>query len=71
MEKLNAATLKRALWETLHKVKDGSMEASQGDAVAAQAREILRTAKVQLSIMDKARLEISTELTNFAMNTEI
>lgn len=67
MDKLNAVTLKKQLWETLHGVKDGSMDPAQGDAIASQAREILRTTKVQLSIMDKARIDISNELKEFAI----
>lgn len=66
METLNAVTLKKQLWETLHEIKNGSMDAAKGDAIASQAREILRTTKTQLSIMDKARMDVSEELKNFA-----
>lgn len=70
MDKLNAVTLKKQLWETLHAIKDNSMDAAQGDAIAAQAREILRTTKVQLSIMDKARMDVSKELKDFAFTEQ-
>jgi hypothetical protein len=68
MEKLSAASLKQRLWETLHQVKDGGMDAAQGDAIASQAREILRTTKTQLMIIDKARIKVSDELVDFALN---
>lgn len=70
MEKLNARTLKNQLWETLHAIKSGEIDAAKGDAIASQAREILRTTKTQLSIMDKARIDISQELIGFALNDE-
>ena len=69
METLNAATLKGQLWETLHGIKSGQIDAAKGDAIAAQAREILRTTKVQVTIMDKAKKDISQELVDFAFNT--
>lgn len=67
MEKLNAVTLKNQLWETLHEIKSDKMDAAQGDAIAAQAREILRTTKVQLSIIEKAKADVSSELIEFAL----
>jgi len=67
MDKLNAVTLKDQLWETLHQVKNGEMDAAKGDAVASQAREILRTIKTQVVIIDKARMEFSNELKDFAI----
>lgn len=69
MEKLNAATLKGQLWETLHQIKSGEIDAAKGDAIASQAREILRTIKTQVQIIDKAHVEISSELKSFALNT--
>lgn len=66
MRKLNAVTLKDELWDTLLSIKNGSLEAAKGDAVASQAREILRTTNTQLRIMDKARMDISKEMQDFA-----
>lgn len=66
MEQLNAVTLKTALWETLHKIKSNEMEAAKGDAIAAQAREILRTIKTQVMILDKAHATVTSELMSFA-----
>lgn len=70
MEKLNAVTLKQQLWETLHAIKSGEMDAAKGDAIASQAREILRTTKTQVTIIDKARLEFTNELKEFAIPRE-
>lgn len=67
MEKLNAVTLKNQLWETLHGIKNGELDASKGDAIASQAREILRTTKVQVKIIDMAKAEVSKELIDFAI----
>ena len=70
METLNAGTLKQQLWETLHEIKSGSIDAAKGDAIASQAREILRTIKTQVQIIDKAHVEMSNELKSFALNTK-
>lgn len=67
MEKLNAVTLKDQLWDTLHQIKSGDIDAAKGDAIAAQAREILRTTKTQVTIIDKARQSLSDELLEFAV----
>jgi len=69
MSKLNATNLKNALWETLNSVKDGTMQPGQGDAVASQAREILRTTNVQLRIFQQAKRQVSTDIIDFAEKT--
>lgn len=70
METLNAHTLKSQLWDTLHAIKDGSIDASKGDAIAAQAREILRTVKTQVMIVDRARIAVPEELVKFAISNK-
>lgn len=67
MKNLNAVTLKQTLWETLNLVKEGKMEPSQADAVASQAREILRTTNTQMGIIGKIKAEVSDELKDFAI----
>lgn len=71
MQKLNAVNLKQSLWETLNNIKDGDLEAAKGDAIASQAREILRTVNTQVKIIDKAKSEISNELKDFAMPRDL
>lgn len=66
MKKLSAVNLKDALWETLNAVKDDSMLPAQGDAIASQAREILRTVKTQLQIVAQAKRNVPTEIIDFA-----
>ena len=66
MKKLTATNLKNALWDTLNDIKSGAIQAAEGDAIATQAREILRTVKVQLAIVSQAKRNVPTEVINFA-----
>jgi len=66
MSTLTAVNLKDALWETLNAVKSGTMQANQGDAIASQAREILRTVKTQLQIVAQSKRPVPVEVINFA-----
>lgn len=70
MQQLNATNLKTALWETLNAVKNGEMQPNQGDAVASQAREIIRTTNIQLRIAQQAKRNVGTDLIDFAEKTE-
>ncbi len=63
---LNAINLKNVLWDTLKAVRAGKVTPAQGDVVASQAREILRTSKVQLSIFSQSGQAVSAELIDFA-----
>lgn len=63
---LTAPRLKEVLWETLQSTKSGKITAGSADAVAAQAREILRTVKVQLAIFSQSGKAVSGELIDFA-----
>lgn len=63
---LSAENLKSALWETLHGIKDGSILPGQGDAIASQAREILRTVKIQLQIAGQAKRRVPMDVVDFA-----
>jgi hypothetical protein len=63
---LSAVNLKQALWETLYAIKDNKMLPGQGDAVAAQAREILRTVKVQLQIAAQGKHQVPMDVIDFA-----
>lgn len=65
-QNLNAASLKSALWDTLKRVKDGDMLPSHADAIASQAREILRTVKVQLQISAQSKSPIPNALKVFS-----
>lgn len=63
---LNASNLKSALWDTLNAIKDGAMQPGQGDAVASQAREILRTVKVQLQVTQQSKRSVPADVIAFA-----
>jgi len=66
MNDLSAANLKTALWETLQEIKNEKMQPNQGDAIAAQAREILRTVKVQLQVCAQSKRSVPVEVIQFA-----
>ena len=63
---LNATNLKEALWETLNDLKSGYVQPGQGDAIASQAREIIRTVKVQLQITNQAKRSVPLDLIKFS-----
>ena len=63
---LSATNLKTALWETLQDIKGDRMQPAQGDAIAAQAREILRTVKVQLQVCAHTKRSVPVEVIEFA-----
>lgn len=66
MKDLSATNLKQALWETLNGIKDDDVNPAIGDAIAAQAREILRTTNVQLRIAHQSKRNLPTELLDFS-----
>ena len=63
---LNAINLKSALWDTLQRVKSGKMTPGQGDVVASQAREIIRTVRTQLAVFSQSGGSVSREIIDFA-----
>lgn len=70
MLNLSAVNLKNALWETLNDIKSDRMLPAQGDAIAAQAREILRTIKVQLQVVGQAKRQVPTEILDFTEKSD-
>lgn len=63
---LTATSLKDALWETLNDIKAGTIQPGQGDAIASQAREILRTVKVQLQVTNQSKRSVPADVIAFA-----
>lgn len=63
---LTATNLKKALWDTLERVKEGKINPAEADSVATQAREILRTTNTQLQIFKQSKRNVSTEVIDFA-----
>lgn len=64
-ETLNATNLKNALWDTLNKLQEGKIEAGHADSIASQAREILRTIKIQLDISKDSKRDVSADVVGF------
>lgn len=62
---LTAVALKNELWDTLNQIKSENMAPGQGDAIATQAREILRTVKTQLQVCAQTKRNVPTEVIDF------
>jgi len=63
---LNASSLRNVLWETLNDIRTNQMLPNRGDAIASQAREILRTVKTQLQIASAARRGVPEDILDFS-----
>jgi hypothetical protein len=63
---LSASSLRDVLWETLNDVRRNDMMPNRADAVASQAREILRTVKTQLQITSAAKRGVPQDIIDFA-----
>lgn len=63
---LTAINLKDELWVTLQDLREGKVQAGQADAIASQAREILRTVKVQLQVTTCAKRPVPADCISFA-----
>lgn len=63
---LKASALRDVLWETLNDVRQNNIQANRADAVAAQAREILRTVKTQLQVANAAKRGVPADIIAFA-----
>jgi hypothetical protein len=65
-KELTASNLKKVLWGTMQDLQAGSIQPGQGDAIAAQAREILRTVRTQLAVVGQAKRSVPVEVIAFA-----
>lgn len=63
---LTASALKGELWKTLTELRDGKIQPGQGDAIAAQAREILRTVRTQLMVTSQSKRSVPADCIAFA-----
>lgn len=64
MQKLNAESLKQVLWQTMHDLREGRITPDKAHAIASQAREILRTVKIQISISKNSNKLKTFQITN-------
>lgn len=62
---LNAKNLKKILWDNLQGVQNGTVQPAQADAMASQAREILKTVKTELEICKQSGKPVSDKLQKF------
>lgn len=65
-DNLSAEKLKNVLWETLNQVKTGNMDVSNADAIATQAREIIRTTNTQLRVASQSKREVPANVLSFS-----
>ncbi|MGL4640177.1 MAG: hypothetical protein ACRCVX_10705 [Shewanella sp.] len=65
-KELSASNLKSELWNTLQELRTGKIQPGQGDAIASQAREILRTVKTQLSVTSQSKRSVPADCIAFA-----
>lgn len=63
---LTASNLKEVLWSTMNDLQSGAIQPGQGDAIAAQAREILRTVRTQLMVTSQAKRAVPIDVISFA-----
>jgi hypothetical protein len=66
MEKLTAVNLKNALWSTLKGLQNGSVQYTDADAIASQAREIIRTTNLQIKVAQASQRELPKEVIDFS-----
>ena len=66
MSDLTAKNLKSALWDTLNELRDGKRQPAEADAVATQAREILRTVNTQLRVSQQAQRNVPADVIGFS-----
>ena len=71
MQGLSATALKHVLWQTLNDIRDNKMLPGQGDAIATQAREILRVVKMQLQIAGQSKRKVSADVLDFSERRKI
>jgi len=66
---LTAQNLKQQLWNTLNDLRDRKVLPGNADAVAAQAREILRTVRTQLMVSGQTNRPVPIEVVEFSEST--
>lgn len=63
---LSAKNLKETLWDTLTDLRHENILPNRADAIAAQAREILRTVRVQLQVAGQAKRGVPVDIVRFS-----
>lgn len=65
-QQLTASSLKETLWSTLNNIISGTVSPEQGNAIATQSREILRTVKMQVAIAQMSGRPLSADVIGFS-----
>lgn len=63
---LSANRLKQALWETLEKLQNRSIDVNEAVAISGTAREIIRCTNTQLKIAIYCEKEVPTSVMEFS-----
>lgn len=63
-KKLTSENLKQELWETLHDIRNKKIEANTAQAIASQAREILRAVRLELIASNMTNKKILINFVN-------
>lgn len=63
---LSASNLQNVLWATMHDLKENNITPNRADAIASQAREILRTVNTQLRIASAGRRGVPDSIVKFS-----
>lgn len=66
IQQLTAENLKATLWETLNELKSEKITSARGQAIAMQAREILKTTNVQLRVARDSGRAINPNVISFS-----
>lgn len=66
MTKLTAKSMTSLLWDTMEKLSEENMDPCRADAIAVQAREILRTKNTQLRISQQAKRDVPLSVIEFS-----
>lgn len=69
MKTLTAENLKLTLWETLQDLRADKMAPDRADAIATQAREILRTVKLQMQIVGLSQTPVPAGMIDFVTDS--
>ena len=65
-QRVTAPALKDALWDTMTELRENKIDPAVADSIASQAREIIRTSRLQLNISRQAKVDVPQELLTFA-----
>ena len=63
--KLSGKALKEELWSSLQDIRKGKMTSTDAHAVSSNAKEIIRTIRTELQILNQAKQSVTDDLLDF------